>query len=41
VERRFAALLYHSERFCANPGQSAMMNKQQVIGVRETSWLTG
>jgi hypothetical protein len=29
----FSTLLYHPRRPCANPGQRAMMNKQQAIGV--------
>jgi hypothetical protein len=41
VEPRFAALLYHRQRPCANPGESLMMNKQQAIGVRAKSWRTG
>jgi hypothetical protein len=40
VEQRFAALLYHPRRPCANPGPSVMMNKQQATGVRAKSWLT-
>jgi hypothetical protein len=31
VEPRFAALLYHRQWPCANPGARAMMNKQQAI----------
>jgi hypothetical protein len=27
-EPRLAALLYHRQRPCANPGQAIMMNKQ-------------
>jgi hypothetical protein len=33
LEQSFGALLYHPQRPCANPGGSAMMNKQQAIGV--------
>ncbi len=41
MEPRLAALLYHRPWPCANPGRGAMMNKQQAIGVRAKSWLTG
>jgi hypothetical protein len=40
MERDFAALLYHPQRSCANPGLSIKMNKQQAIRVRATPWLT-
>jgi hypothetical protein len=30
-EPRLAALLYHPQRPCANPGRAIMMNKQQAI----------
>ena len=30
MELRFAALLYHPQRPCANPGRSVMMNKHQA-----------
>jgi hypothetical protein len=40
MEQRFAALLYHPRRPCANPGPGVMMNKQQATGVRARSWLT-
>jgi hypothetical protein len=39
MEQRFAALLYHPRRSCANPGRSVMMNKQ-ATSVRAKSWLT-
>jgi hypothetical protein len=34
TERDRRALLYHRQSPCANPGRSAMMNKQQATGVR-------
>jgi hypothetical protein len=44
MERRFAALLYHPRRPCANPRPGVMMNKQlaiqheiKIVAVR--SWL--
>jgi hypothetical protein len=40
MEQRFAALLYHPRRPCANPDPSVMMNKLKAIGVRVKSWLT-
>jgi hypothetical protein len=40
MEQRFAALLYHPKRPCANPDQSVMMNKRRAIGMRARSWRT-
>jgi hypothetical protein len=44
TEPRLAALLYHPQRPCANPGRGLMMNKQQAIQMkyeaRTGSWLT-
>src|ERR1700730_3827546 len=36
TEQSFRLLLYHPQRPCANPGRSAMMNKQQAIGLEAT-----
>jgi len=40
MEQEFAALLYHPQRPCANPGARFKMTKQQAIRMRSNSWLT-
>jgi len=40
TEQEFAALLYHPQWPCANPGARFKMTKQQAIHMGSNSWLT-